>query len=324
MSTPAPLRVGFQVWGQQVTWPELMAAGQAIEALGFDSLFSNDHFYPVVGGPDGPVTGQDGPIFEGWMILAGFVAATERIRLGCLVSGTGYRNPCLLVKMATALDHASGGRLSLGLGAGWHEREHLAFGYGYPTLGERIGRLEEAAAIVRGLLDGEEVTFAGRWYATDRARNDPPPRQARLPLLVGGSGEKRTLRIVARFADAWNGEGDPEMIRHKSAVLDEHCRAVGRDPAAIRRTVGLAPPLIRGSRDAARAALAAILERHGLTAEQAARAADSPLAGTADEVAALLAAYRDAGAEEVIFDWPSPFDSETLERLAEVRRRLAG
>lgn len=324
MSGERPLpRIGFQVWGQEVAWPELMAAGREIERLGFDSLWSNDHFYPVVGGPDGPVTGRDGPIFEGWMILAGFVAATGRVRLGCLVSGAGYRNIGLLVKMATALDHASGGRLTLGLGAGWHEREHLAFGFGYPSLGERLTRLEEAAAIARGLLDGETVTFAGRWYSVDRARNDPPPLQARLPLLIGGSGERRTLPIVARYADAWNGEGDPETIRHKNGVLDEHCRAVGRDPAAIRRTVGLPPPLLRTSRGEARAALAAILERHGLAAEQARRAADSPLAGTADEVAAVLAAYREVGAEEVIFDWPSPFDAETLERLAEVRRDVS-
>jgi len=311
------IRVGFQVWGQFVSWPELMAQAHEIERLGFASLWSNDHFMPAAGARAASPEGLGGPFFEGWMTLAGFAAATTRIPLGVLVSGAGYRNPVLLVKQATALDHLSGGRVTLGLGAGWHEREHRAFGFDYPSLGERIDRLDEQATVVRGLLDGEAVTFAGRWARTDRARNDPPPLQPRLPLLIGGSGEKRTLRIVARCADAWNGEGDPATYARRNAVLDERCAEIGRDPAAIRRTVGVPPACIRDTRAAAVAALATTLERNGLEPDEARAFADaSPLVGDEATVLAALAAWREAGAEEAIADWPAPFDGETLERLA--------
>ncbi len=311
------MRVGFQVWGQFVSWPELMAEAREIERLGFASLWSNDHFMPAAGSRAASPEGLEGPFFEGWMTLAGFAAATSRIPLGVLVSGAGYRNAPLLVKEATALDHLSGGRVTLGLGAGWHEREHRAFGFDYPGLGERIDRLDEQATVVRRLLDGEEVTFAGRWVRTERARNDPPTLQSRLPLLIGGSGERRTLRIVARCADAWNGEGDPATYAHKNAILDARCAEIGRDPAAIRRTVGVPPPCIRDTRTEAVAALAATLERNGLEPDEARAAAEaSPLAGDEAAVLAALAAWHEAGAEEAIADWPPPFDGETLERLA--------
>ena len=315
------IRVGFQVWGQFVGWPELMAEAREIERLGFASLWSNDHFMPAAGAQAASPEGLDGPFFEGWMTLAGFAAATTRIPLGVLVSGAGYRNPVLLVKQATTLDHLSGGRVTLGLGAGWHERDHRAFGFDYPSLGERIDRLDEQATVVRRLLDGEEMTFAGRWVRTERARNDPPPLQPRLPLLIGGSGEKRTLRIVARCADAWNGEGDPATYAHKNAVLDERCAEIGRDPATIRRTVGVPPACIRDTRAGAMTVLAATLERNGLEPDEARAAAeDSPLVGDEVTVLAALAAWREAGAEEAVVDWPAPFDRETLERLAAALR----
>jgi alkanesulfonate monooxygenase SsuD/methylene tetrahydromethanopterin reductase-like flavin-dependent oxidoreductase (luciferase family) len=319
MAARDPIGIGFQVWGQHVAWAELMATGVRIEELGFDSLFANDHLMPVLGGPDGPVVGPPGPIFEAWMTLAGWAARTSRVPLGVLVCGVGYRNVGLTVKMATALDHASGGRAIVGLGAGWHEPEHRAFGYGFPSLGERITRLDEAAHVARGLLDGETVTFEGAWVAADGLRNDPAPT-GRMPLLIGGSGERRTLRIVARDADIWNGEGDPATFAHKNAVLDERCAEIGRDPATIRRTVGVPPICIRDSRAGAVEALAAILSSHGVGAADARWWAEaSPLADTADVVAALLRAWRAAGAAEVIADWPAPSDDETLERLAAMR-----
>jgi alkanesulfonate monooxygenase SsuD/methylene tetrahydromethanopterin reductase-like flavin-dependent oxidoreductase (luciferase family) len=257
------------------------------------------------------------------MTLAGFAAATTTIPLGVLVSGAGYRNPGLLVKQATALDHISDGRVTLGLGAGWHEREHRALGFGYPSLGERITRLEEHAAVVRGLLDGDTVTFHGRWVDMDGARNDPPPVGS-LPLMIGGSGERRTLAIVARYADAWNGEGDPETWRHKNQVLDRHCANVGRDPGAIRRTVGVPPACIRDTRDEAIAALARTFEANGVNRPEAVETAEaSLLCGTADEVATALKAWGDAGAVEAIIDWPAPFDHETLEPLARLVESLA-
>ncbi len=312
-----PIRLGFQVWGQAATWAQLMATAQRIEALGFASLFANDHFMPILGDGDGPLVGTAGPVFEGWMTLAGFASVTRTIPLGMLVSGAGYRNIGLTVKMATALDHASGGRFMLGLGAGWHEPEHRAFGYPVLGLGDRISRLDEAARVAHGLLDGEPVTLAGDWVTAEQMRNDPPALQARMPLLIGGSGERRTLRIVARDADIWNGEGDPQTFARKCAVLDAHCAEISRDPDAIRRTVGVPPICIRDTRAGAVEALTAILTAQGGEPVQArAWAASSPLADTEAAVAGQLRAWRSAGAEEAIVDLPSPLDDETLERLS--------
>ena len=309
--------MGFQLWGQFVGWPELMDAGRDIERLGFDSLWSNDHFYPAAGAPRGPV-------FEGWMTLAGWAAITRRVRMGCLVSGAGYRNPALLVKMATALDHLSGGRVVLGLGAGWHELEHRAFGFPFPAVSGRLQRLDEAAGIVRGLLEGRSVTATGRWCSAEDAVNEPPPLQSRMPLLIGGSGERKTLRTVARYADIWNGEGDAATIRRKIDVLAQHCRDVGRAPGAIAVTVGLPTPLVRDSDVTARDALVEILERHGMPSGEArASATSSPFATTAAGLAERLSEYRAAGVEEVIFDLPAPFDTMTLSKLAEIRAALA-
>jgi alkanesulfonate monooxygenase SsuD/methylene tetrahydromethanopterin reductase-like flavin-dependent oxidoreductase (luciferase family) len=320
-----PIRIGFQIWGQAVSWADLMAAGERVEALGFASLFANDHLMPILGDANGPVLGAHGPVFEGWMTLASWTARTSSIPLGVMVCGVGYRNVGLTVKMATALDHASAGRAMLGLGAGWHEPEHDAFGYDALSLGDRISRLDEASRLARTMLDGGPATQEGRWIKAHEVDNDPPPVQARMPLVIGGSGEKRTLRIVARDADIWNGEGDPATYAHKNAVLDERCLEIGRDPHEIRRTVGVQPICIRESRAAAIDALAAILEAQGADRVQArAWATSSPLADTQDAVVRLLRAWRNAGAEEAVVDLPSPLDDETMERLAgPVRERLA-
>jgi F420-dependent oxidoreductase-like protein len=325
--TTSRLRIGFQVWGQYVAWPELMAIGHEIDEAGFDELWSNDHFLPQASGGVGAQGELAGPVFEGWSILFGWAAVTRRVRMGCLVSGAGYRSPALLVKMATALDHATGGRAALGLGAGWFEREHRAFGFDFPALRERLDRLAEAGAICRGLLNGRSVTFEGTWFSTDAAQNDPPPLQRRLPLVIGGSGEKRTLRIVAEYADVWNADGDdPDSFRRRNGILDEHLRSVGRSAESVERTAGLPPPCIRATRPAAIEALAGILQHHGITEPQAARAAAaSPFAGTVQSVVAELRRYRDAGLSAVIFDWPAPFDRSTLEVLAgPVRAGLDG
>lgn len=314
------MRIGLQVWGQFVEWDELMTAGRTIERLGFSSLWSNDHFYPAFGAADGPV-------LEGWITLAGWATQTERIPLGCMVSCVTYRNPALLVKMATTLDRASHGRLTLGIGAGWHEREHRAMGYELLPPGARIARLAEAATIVRGLLDDGAVTFRGKYFSAEDARNDPPPFGGRhIPLLIGGSGERRTLAVVARYADAWNGEGDPATIEHKLRVLRAHCRDVGRDPEMIRVTVELPTPSVRATGPDAIAALAATFERHGLERRAALdAAAASQFTGTVDHIVGQLLPYARAGVEEVIFNTPSPLDLETLTELAgTISERVAG
>jgi alkanesulfonate monooxygenase SsuD/methylene tetrahydromethanopterin reductase-like flavin-dependent oxidoreductase (luciferase family) len=314
----ARLRLGFQVWSQYVTWPELMAIGRDIDELGFDELWSNDHLLPQAAGGVGELGRLDGPVFEGWSVLFGWAGLTSRARMGCLVTGAGYRNPGLSVKIATALDHATGGRAVLGLGAGWFEREHQAFGFAFPPLGQRLDRMGEAAAICRGLLDGSSVTYQGDWFTAVDARNDPPPLQPRLPIAVGGSGEKRTLRIVAEYADIWNADqDDPESFRRRNQILDEHCRVVGRDPASIERTAGLAAPCIRATRDEAVEALTGILEQQAMPRAAAFQmASGSPFAGPVAAVVAELRRYRDAGLSAAMFDWPAPFDRPTLEALA--------
>jgi alkanesulfonate monooxygenase SsuD/methylene tetrahydromethanopterin reductase-like flavin-dependent oxidoreductase (luciferase family) len=312
------LRIGFQVWSQYVTWQELMTIGHDIDELGFDELWSNDHLLPQAAGGVGALGELDGPVFEGWSILFGWAGITSRARMGCLVSGGAYRNPGLLVKMATALDHATGGRAVLGLGAGWFEREHQAFGYEFPPVGKRLDRLGDAAAIARGLLEGSSVTHHGEWFSATDARNDPPPVQPRLPIAIGGSGEKRTLRIVAQYADIWNADqDDPESFSRRSGILDEHCRAVGRPPGSIERTAGLAAPCIRPTREEAVAALTAIFEQQAMPHADALRMATaSPFAGPVPAVVAELRRYRDAGLSALMFDWPAPFDRPTLDALA--------
>ncbi len=318
---PLP-EIGFQVWGQFTDWPALAATARRIEALRFASVWANDHLFPAAGAAYQAVDAPPGPFLEGWTTLAGMAMTTSRVELGVLVSSAGYRNIGMLVKQATAVDHLSAGRVTLGLGAGWHPRDHAAFGFPLPPVGERLDRLEEQAAAARALLAGEVVTVVGRHVRLDRAVNLPPPVRAPMPLMIGGSGERRTLRIVARYADAWNGEGDVETWAHKNRVLDAHCAAVGRVPAAIRRTVGLPPASIRSTHAAAVDALAERLQANGLeAAEAAASAAASPLAGTADEVADVLRAYAAAGAAEALVDWPAPSDEETLVSLAEIGSR---
>jgi len=323
--TDGGLRLGFQVWGQFVTWPDLMAVGREIDELGFEELWSNDHLLPATAADLGMSDAVDGPVFEGWATLFGWAAITKRARLGCLVSGGGYRNPGLLVKTATALDHASNGRATLGLGAGWFEREHREFGFAYPPLKERMDRFEELTTICRGLLDGETVSLDGTWFEAHGARNDPPPLQPRLPLMIGGSGERRTLPLVAGHADIWNADQDDvESFTRRSAMLDDLARKQGRDPQSIERTAGLPVPCIRPTREAAVEALAGILGHHAMTPAEALRvAAASPFVGPIETVVRELRRYRDAGLEAVMFNWPSPSDRQTLESLAgPVRREL--
>ncbi len=315
----AGIKVGFQVWGQHTGWPGLAATAIAIESLGFDSLWVNDHLFPAAGAAAAEPDAGPGPFLEGWITLAGLAATTSRIPLGILVSAAGYRAIGLTVKQATAVDHVSGGRMTLGLGAGWHPRDHAAFGFQLLPIGQRLDRLEAQARAARALLRGETVSERGPYVTLDRAVNLPAPVHGSLPLLIGGSGERRTLRIVARYADAWNGEGAPEAWARLNRVLDEHCAVVGRAPSAIRRTVGLPPVSIRRTRAAARRALAQRLAANGLDRSEAAELATSPLAGTPEDVASALAAYAQAGADEAIVDWPAPFDLETLERLAALR-----
>ena len=209
-----------------------LAHALAAESSGFSSVWVMDHFWqlPALGGPDEP-------ILEAYTLLGALAARTERVQLGTLVTGVTYRNPALLAKMVTTLDVISHGRAVLGIGAAWYDVEHSGYGFPFPAARERFDRLEEAVQICRALLRDERPTFAGRYYTTDDARNVPKPLQpGGPPIMIGGGGERRTLRLVAQYADMCNVSGGPETVRHKLDVLRAHCADVGRDPATITTT----------------------------------------------------------------------------------------
>jgi F420-dependent oxidoreductase-like protein len=169
-------------------------------------------------------------------VLAGLAAAVPRLRLGTLVTGNTYRNPGVLAKQVSQVDNISGGRVILGLGAGWQDNEHRAFGIPFYTVPERLRRLEESVQVVRSLFDNERTTFEGRYYSFEEAPLSPKPVQSHLPMLIGGGGEKVTMRIAARFADEWNVWGTPETLAKKGQVLEQHCETAGRDPSTIKRS----------------------------------------------------------------------------------------
>jgi F420-dependent oxidoreductase-like protein len=307
------VRLGALCWNQYTDWPSLLAAGVRAETLGYDSLWTWDHLYPIVGS-------SDGPIHEGWLTLAAWAQATKRIRIGLMVGANTFRQPALTAKMATTLDHISGGRATLGVGAAWFEAEHVAygleFGDGFP---ERLRWLSEALPIMRGMLRGDRPSAKGPHYRTQSVRNDPPPLQARLPLLIGGGGEQVTLKLVARYADANNVGGGIDKVRHKEAVLLRHCETVGRDPAEIERTTSLGVVVIRDTRKEARKVVDAIFAGNG----EAVPWENQPV-GTAKDVAAYIAPYLELGYHHVIAGFPNPYDEESMTRLATEVRPMLG
>jgi F420-dependent oxidoreductase-like protein len=311
MPEPAGLKVGVLAWNQYTTWEQMRDAAVRAEALGYDDIWTWDHLYPIVGSPEGPM-------LEAWLTLAGWAGVTQSARLGLMVGANTFRNPALVAKMATTLDHVSGGRAILGIGAAWFETEHRAFGLEFGgSPGERLRWLEEAVRIMRGMLHGERPS-GDRYYAADQVRNDPPPVQERLPILVGGGGERRTLRIVARYADACNFGGGFENVKRKDEVLRRHCDEVGRDESEIERTVGTGVVVIRDTEAEARRVFSEIFAANG----NARHWQDQPV-GTPDQVAERLRPYLGIGFRHFIVGHPAPYEAESLERMAtEVRPML--
>ena len=202
------------------------------ETHGFDSVWVMDHLYQIeVVGP------KEDPMLEAYTLLGALAARTRTARLGTMVTGVTYRNPALLAKIVTTLDVISSGRAILGIGAAWNDDEHAGYGYDFPTAKERLDRLEEALQICRAMFTEPAPTFEGRHHRIRRVLNNPKPIRGRIPVLIGGGGEKRTLRLVAQYGDACNLFGDPDAVRHKLDVLERHCADVGRDPAEITKTV---------------------------------------------------------------------------------------
>jgi alkanesulfonate monooxygenase SsuD/methylene tetrahydromethanopterin reductase-like flavin-dependent oxidoreductase (luciferase family) len=257
-------------------------------------------------------------MFEAYMTLAAWAEATEKATIGLMVGANTFRNPALVAKMVTTLDHISGGRAVLGIGGAWFETEHRAFGLEFGgSPGERLRWLEEAVRIMRGMLRGEQPS-GDRYYHAHEVRNDPPPVQSKLPIVVGGGGEKKTLRIVARYADAMNVGGGIDNVRRKDEILRRHCAEVGRDESEIERTAAMGVCIIRDDPAEARRVADGIFEHNGK-----AEPWKGELIGSPEQLVERLRAYTDSGFRTFMCGFPAPYDEESMERLAkEIRPAL--
>jgi F420-dependent oxidoreductase-like protein len=227
------MRLGLDVSQHQLTWPQLLDRVRWAERAGFDGAWIFDHFKALYGDPEGPC-------FEAWTLLAALGAATERIRLGALVTGVTYRHPSILAAEAVTVDHVSNGRLEIGIGAAWFDGEHRELGIEFPAPKERAQRLEEAIQVMTALMTTDGASFDGRYYQLDNATYRPRPvQQPHPPIWVGASGEQLTIPIAARRADVWHGFGSVESLTRRSALIDEHAKRAGRDPANIARSTNL-------------------------------------------------------------------------------------
>ncbi len=308
------LALGAHVGQQNISMPTLRKLWRRLDRCGMDWISAWDHFYEAP-----PKNGSE-PHFETLATLGAMAAETEQARIGCLVFYVGYRNPALLAKAATTLDHITGGRFEIGLGAGWHIWEATAYGYPFPDIGTRLDMLEEAAQIIRGMLTQPRTNFNGRHFQVVDASCLPRPVQARLPIWIGGTGEKRTLKIVAEQADGWNALYlSADEFARLNGVLGEWCEAIGRDPAGIRRSVNLMFHMGLNEAEVAR-------EREAIAEDwgpMASRVMDGALLCTPDQAVETLARYLAAGADEINIALRAPWREEALDAyLTEVMPQL--
>src|SRR4051794_4899841 len=272
----------FSIWPTPESWDYVYGLTKHCEATGWDGMYQADHFMP----PTDDGSAPEGNFVECWSVLAALAATVPRLRLAPLVTSLTYRHPAVLANIAATVDQVSGGRLLLGLGAGWQENEHAAYGIELYDTRARLDRVEEACAIVNSLLREPRTTFAGKHYQITDAPCDPKPVQARLPLLIGGGGEKRTLRIAAQHADEWNVWGTPELCKAKAEVLERHCADVGRDPSEIARST--------------QALLFLSEDESWLETKRGGVGGQAVIVGTPAEVVDIVGQYRDAGVGELI------------------------
>jgi F420-dependent oxidoreductase-like protein len=258
------------------SWADTVQIAQRLDASGWYAVYVCDHFIPY----DQSGRAPHGPMLESWTTITGLASLTNRVRVGTLVLGNTYRHPAVVANMAATLDHVSNGRLILGLGAGWQQNEHEAYGIELPEAAERIDRFEQAVDIIEQLLGAPRTTSHGFFYDITDATCEPKPLQQPLPLLIGGGGEKRTMRVAAVYADIWHSWVSPDQLRHKNAVLDAHCASIGRDPQEIARATGGTISLSRGA--------------------DGSSPSDVDVAGSVSEVIEQLRDYAEAGADEFI------------------------
>ena len=300
----------FSVWpGLAQPWEDVLAVSRHADATGWDGVYVMDHF---MGNDPGtgvlPRGAVEVPTLEGTGALSALAVATDRVRLGTLVLGNTYRHPAVLANWAATVDHISGGRVLFGVGAGWQENEHVQYGIELPPPGERVSRFEEACQIWHGLLREPTTTIDGRYYQLTNAICEPKPVQSPMPLLIGGKGD-RMMGIVARYADEWNMWGLANDIAERAAVLDRRCEKIGRDPAEIQRS---AQALFLVTDDEAKAKT---------FREQSGRPA---VAGMADDIAAAVTDWQEAGLDEVIVpDFTLGKGQRRLDRLDLIIERVA-
>lgn len=299
-----PLSLGVHVGQQNMTMDEMRALWRMLDQRGVDWISTWDHFYEAP-----PKNGTE-PHFEALTTLGALAAETQNARIGCLVFYVGYRNPALLAKAATTLDHITNGRFELGLGAGWHIWEATAYGYAFPDIGTRLDMLDEAAQLIRRLLTEERTTFNGKHFQTVDASCLPRPIQSPLPIWIGGLGEKRTLKLVADHADGWNAAYlSPEEFRRLNDVLDHWCEQESRDPKSIRRGVNVMFNLGVDEEDVERQRRQ-IAEDWG---DMAPRISGGALLCTPDQAVERLAEYQQAGAEEINIALRAPWHQDALD-----------
>jgi alkanesulfonate monooxygenase SsuD/methylene tetrahydromethanopterin reductase-like flavin-dependent oxidoreductase (luciferase family) len=311
-----PIRVGALLWPQQTDWAQMSEFARLADDIGIDSLWTWDHLHAIVGDPLQP-------IFEGWTTLAAWAAETRRIHIGLMVGANTLRNPGLALKSAVTVDHISEGRTWLGLGGAWFEYEHRANGIDFGSgFGQRLDWLDEAASAMTRVAAGKVVTSEpeGRYRFKDLEHHPLPYRgPGALPLMIGGSGERKTLRTVARYAQAWNTGDGTQTLRRKVDVLRRHCDAVGRDPLDIEFTI-VRNLVLRDDREEAGRVLTALLANNGTTHTID---LETDFLGSEEMVAEQWRASLGLGFTQVIVDFPSPFDRETMERLPRLRELVA-
>ena len=306
---PSFVRFAAHLWPQNTTWEAIRDATLVADRVGFDMVTIWDHFYALSGE-------EERPNLETHAVLAALAAVTTRIRLAPLVQSVTYRHPAIIANIAATQDQIANGRMVCGIGAGWNQTEHRAYGIELGTPGERSRRLAEAAKVIRALLDGKRVTYEGKFFQLKDAVLNTKPVQQRLPILIGGGGEQKTLRTTAKYADMWHGFGTPEMMKRKIEILQQHCRDVGRDPTAVEPWGGQWL-CIRDDAEEARQVLDDVkAHHHGWAGPNA-------LIGNPDQIAAKLKEHWDVGVRGFIIGFAFPYDVETIERVAkDVRPRL--
>jgi len=287
------------------TMHRLRSVAQAAETSGYSSLWVMDHLLQLP-----PLGGPAASILEGYVALGALAAVTERVELGTLVTGVTYRNPAHLAKQIASLDALTGGRAILGIGAAWYDVEHSAYGWEFPAVKERFARLHEAVEICRGMFDNETFSYSGAYYHVTDARVAPRP-QRRIPIMIGGSGERKTLRMVAELADLCNIGGTAGVVGKKLTILDEHCAAVGRDPSEIKRTAMVS--LFVSANDEERDSL-----RQLVGYDSGGDVRDRMIVATADEATENLAAIVACGIDEVIVNLPLIRSVDAVHAAAEV------